>query len=117
MAGSGFNSNALIFGGFMGMIDVFMLGMLKAIHLGWIKSAFMILPTIVYAIQPWVFLSSLNYESMTVMNLLWDVLSDLFVTISGVFFFKEKITRAQTIGIGFAIMAVFLLTCGDACGF
>jgi multidrug transporter EmrE-like cation transporter len=108
---------AILYGTYMATIDVFMLSMLKAINLGWLKHSFIILPTIIYALQPWIFLSSLNFGSLTVMNLLWDVMSDVLVTLTGIFFFKETITRAQTIGIGFAIVAVFLLTCGDACGF
>lgn len=114
--GNAFNMKAILYGTYMATIDVFMLGMLKAINLGWIKQSFIFLPTIIYAMQPWIFLRSLNFESLTVMNLLWDVMSDVLVTITGIFFFKETITRAQMIGVGFAMVAIFLLTCGDACG-
>lgn len=105
----------LVYGTYMATVDVFMLGILKAIHLGWISKVFLFLPTLIYAMQPWVFLSALKYESLTVMNLLWDVISDLMVTGTGLYFFNETITRTQMIGVGFAIIAVFLLTCGDAC--
>lgn len=105
----------LVYGTYMATVDVFMLGLLKAIHLGWISKMFLFLPTLIYAMQPWVFLSALKYESLTVMNLLWDVISDLMVTGTGLYFFNETITRTQMIGVGFAIIAVFLLTCGDAC--
>ena len=105
----------LIYGTYMASIDVFMLGILKAIHLGWINKVSIFLPTILYSMQPWVFLSSLNYESMTVMNLLWDVMSDVLVTGTGLFFFKEQLTRVKTVGIFFALIAVFLLTCDDMC--
>lgn len=105
----------LIYGTYMATVDVFMLGLLKAIHLGWINKVFLFLPTLIYAMQPWVFLTSLKFESLTVMNLLWDVLSDLMVTGTGLFFFKETITTTQMVGVGFALIAVVLLTCGDAC--
>lgn len=113
--GEMFRVKPLIYGTFMATIDVFMLGMLKAINLGWVSKSLMFLPTIIYAMQPWVFLSSLQFESMTIMNLLWDVLSDLLVTASGLYFFKEKITKTQMIGVAFAMCAIFLLTCGDIC--
>ena len=105
----------IVYGTYMASIDVFMLSMLKAISLGWIGKAALILPMAIYAFQPVIFLTSLKYESMVVMNLLWDVLSDVLVTFTGLYFFQEKITRTKMIGIGFAIIAVFLLTWGDIC--
>jgi multidrug transporter EmrE-like cation transporter len=106
----------LVYGTYMAKVDVFMFSLLKAINLGWINKAAIFLPTLIYAMQPWVFLSALKYESMTVMNLLWDVMSDVLVTFTGLFFFKETLTRTKMIGVGFAFVAVFLLTCGDFCG-
>lgn len=105
----------LIYGTYMATVDVFMLSLLKAIHLGWISNVFLFLPTLIYAMQPWVFLSSLKYENMTVMNLLWDVMSDLMVTGTGLFVFNETISRTQMMGVGFALVAIVLLTCGDLC--
>ena len=105
----------LIYGTYMATIDVVMLSILKAISLGWVQKGMLLLPMAIYAFQPVVFLASLKYESMIVMNLLWDVLSDVLVTFTGLYFFKEQITRTKMIGIGFAIVAVFLLTCGDLC--
>jgi len=111
------NVTPLVYGTYMASVDVFMLGLLKAIHLGWISKIAIFLPTLLYAMQPWVFLSSLKYESLTVMNLLWDVISDLFVTATGIYFFNEKLKTSQMFGIAFGLVAVFFLTCGDFCGF
>ena len=61
-----------MYGTYMAGIDVFMLSLLKAINLGWVNKTLIFLPTVIYAMQPWIFLSSLKFESMTVMNLLWD---------------------------------------------
>jgi multidrug transporter EmrE-like cation transporter len=97
----------------MATVDVFMLGMLKAINLGWISKSLIFLPTLIYAMQPWVFLTSLNYESLTVMNLLWDVLSDVFVTLEGLYFFKEKLSRTKMLGVGLSLISVFLLSAKD----
>jgi multidrug transporter EmrE-like cation transporter len=49
------------------------------------------------------------------MNLMWDVLSDVLVTGTGVFLFKEKIGRTKMIGIGFAILAVIFMNCNEFC--
>lgn len=100
----------LVYGTYMATVDVFMLGLLKAINLGWVNSALIFLPTIIYAMQPWVFLASLKFESLTVMNLLWDVISDVFVTGMGLFFFKEQITRTKLLGVGLSFITILLLT-------
>lgn len=65
---------------------------------------------LVYSLQPLIFLQSLKYESMTVMNMMWDVMSDIYVTIIGIFYFKEKISYLKRIGLSFAFIAVFLLS-------
>ena len=105
----------LIYGSYMATLDVFMLGIIKSISEKRLDNIFMILPTIIYSFQPWLFLRSLKYESMTVMNLMWDVLSDVLVSGMGILYFKEKISRTKMIGIGFAITAVILMNCGDFC--
>ncbi len=70
------------------------------------------LPTILYAFQPFIFLFGLKHTSMTVLNLLWDILSDIMVTASGIFYFKEKLSMKKYIGIAFGLLAVMFLT-GD----
>lgn len=100
----------LVYGSYMATVDVFMLGILKAISLGWIGKMFILLPTFIYALQPWVFLSSLKFESLTVMNLLWDVLSDVMVTFMGLYFFQEKLSRTKMLGVLLSMVSIFLLT-------
>jgi len=105
---------ALIYGTGMALIDVVQLGILKALHSGMLKNfAWMALPTFAYALQPWLFLKALDHTSMTVMNLLWDVISDIFVTASGLFFFKERLSFKKHLGVMFAMMATFLLGSSD----
>jgi multidrug transporter EmrE-like cation transporter len=112
-----FNLQPIVYGTYMATVDVFMLGILKAINLGWMNKVFIFLPTLLYSMQPWVFLASLKFEGLTVMNLMWDVMSDVLVTFMGLFFFQEKLKPSQLIGLFFAFGAIFFLTCGEACGF
>ncbi len=65
---------------------------------------------LIYSLQPLIFLQSLQFESMTVMNMLWDVMSDIYVTLIGIFYFREKISHIKMIGLSFAFIAVFLLS-------
>jgi len=78
----------LVYGLCMALIDVFSLSVLKGIHLGLMSKTLRFLAVIVYGMQPLIFLASLNFETLTVMNLLWDVMSDVLVSIVGLYFFK-----------------------------
>ena len=102
----------LLLGGSMAVIDVIILSLLKLISIGSIKNMlWMIIPTIVYSIQPWIFLKSLQFESLTVMNLLWDMMSDVLVTIVGLFLFKEQLTIRKLCGVGLSFISIYLLCC------
>ena len=104
----------ITFGFVMASLDVFMLGIIKTVSKDQAKFLrWMILPTIMYAIQPWIFLGSLQFESMIVMNLMWDLLSDILVTMSGFLFFKENIGPFKKVGVIFSILALFLMSIGD----
>ena len=94
----------------MALIDVFMLGILKAMNLGWLNKNLMILPTLTYAMQPWIFAQSLKVESLVVMNLLWDVISDVLVTIAGLYFFKETLSSRKMLGVLLSFISILLLT-------
>ncbi len=74
------------------------------------NKAWLGLPTLLYAFQPLIFYFGLSHTSMTVLNLLWDVLSDVLVTASGLFYFKEKMSMKKYIGITFGLLAVLFLT-------
>jgi multidrug transporter EmrE-like cation transporter len=99
----------IIYGTAMAGIDVLSFGLLKAIHLQWISPYFFAIPVFIYACQPILFLKSLNYEGMAVMNLIWDLLSGVLVSILGLYLFQEKITRKKLIGIILSIVAIYLL--------
>jgi multidrug transporter EmrE-like cation transporter len=106
-----FNVPVILFGLAMASLDGIILSLLKAINLGWLNAArWMIIPTVAYAVQPWIFLQSLRLESLTVMNLLWDVLSDVIVTLIGLFYFGEKLSWSKKLGVVLSLFSVFLLT-------
>ena len=97
----------------MATIDVFTLSAIKIIGTKAKYLKWMIVPTIVYAIQPWIFLSSLKFQTMTVMNLTWDLMSDLLVTAVGLFYFGEKLGPIKTLGVCTALLSIALLAYDD----
>ena len=104
----------IAYGGLMAGIDVFMLGLIKTVSgnpsrfLKW-----MVLPTVIYALQPWIFLSSLRFESLIVMNLMWDLISDVLVTATGFLYFKERIGPYRTLGVILSFISIVLMSLQD----
>jgi multidrug transporter EmrE-like cation transporter len=99
----------------MALFDVGMMSIIKSYSIGSLKSIkWMIIPTIAYAIQPWIFLQSLSFSSMIAMNLLWDLISDVLVTANGYFIYKEELSRTRMIGVGLSIISMYLLSCKDS---
>ena len=91
-------------------LDAISLSILKAVNLGILaKFIWMPIAFVIFAIQPAFFYKALAYESLTVVNLLWDVLSGVFITIIGIMVFKEKINNYQKIGIAGALVSLILL--------
>lgn len=104
----------LAFATVMATFDVFMLGLVKSISKDQAKLIrWMIIPTIAYAVQPWLFLASMKFESLIVMNLLWDLISDVLVTLLGFFYFKENIGPYKTIGLILSFFAMVLMSMTD----
>lgn len=109
-----FNLNALSYGGMMAFVDAAVLSTLKAFQLGWLQSRSIIaVAMLVYSFQPIIFLKGLTNSSLTVMNLLWDVMSDVIVTAVGLFYFSEKLTKLKKMGVLLSFLSIILLTWKD----
>ncbi len=95
----------------MAFIDTFVLSGLKKYSTGEHTYGIAVpIGMLAYSLQPLLFLQSLRYESMTVMNILWDIMSDLSVTFIGLFYFKERLTTLKMLGLSFAFVAIVLLS-------
>jgi multidrug transporter EmrE-like cation transporter len=51
---------------------------------------------------------------MIVMNLLWDLISDVLVTANGLLYFKETLSQKKFIGVIFSLIGIYLLSCEKA---
>ena len=108
-----FNTIPFVFAAAMASIDSTMLTLIKYIstqkqHIGWL-----IIPMIVYSLQPVLFYLSMEYETLTVMNLLWDVISDVVITMIGLFVFKETIGPYKKAGVIFSFISIILMSLND----
>jgi len=109
-----FDLTSLGYGGIMALIDAFVLSSLKAYNLGWIEwRGILLIAMVIYACQPLLFLESLNSSSLTIMNLLWDVMSDVLVTAIGLYYFSEKLSNMKKTGVILSMISIVLLTWKD----
>lgn len=104
----------ILFGFLMASIDVISLSILKYFSMGVIKNTIWLIPAVViYSFQPIIFLKSLSYEGLVVMNLIWDLSSDILVTILGLFWFHERLPSAKLWGVIFAFLSLALFATGE----
>lgn len=104
----------ILFGIAMASLDVLMMSLGKLSAIGKIApTKALSLATLAYAFEPYIFFKSLKYESLTVMNLIWDLTSDIIVTLVGVFYFKESIKGLRWLAILFALFSLGLFAYTD----
>jgi len=98
----------------MAAIDAIVMPLLKAKKLGMLTGNWVFpFSSILYAIFPFIFYKSLSTNSMTVMNLLRDIISDVLVAAIGIFVFGETLSSLQWLGMILAILGITLLGCCD----
>jgi drug/metabolite transporter (DMT)-like permease len=99
----------VVFGVVMALADVVMMFTAKFVHLKQVSySVGLTVATAVYAIEPYLLFRSMNYESMTVMNLIWDLASDVLVTLGGLFVFGETIKGLRWLAILLSFISLLL---------
>ena len=103
------NMEALAYGVGMGSVDAIIFPIVKYVSLG-LDPIWMIIPMIVYAFEPFILLKSLQKETLTVMNLIWDLSSCVLVTMIGLFYFNEKLSSTKLIGVLLSVISIALLT-------
>jgi multidrug transporter EmrE-like cation transporter len=109
-----FSMLPIFFGTLMAVLDIFMMSSVKLIKTGSLTYTFGLpFATIVYALQPYVFLKALNYENMTVVNLIWNLMSDVIVTLQGVFIFGESIAGLRWLAVSMSIVSLILFAYTD----
>ena len=97
----------ILFGIVMALIDINMMGTLKFVDQG--KLAYAIglpIAILLYAFQPYVFLKAMSHSNMLTTNLIWNLASNIMVTLLGVLFFKEKIKGLKWLAICLSLFSL-----------
>ena len=104
----------IFFGLVMALIDITMMGTLKFVDQG--KLAYNVgfpIATLLYAFEPYVFLKAMAHSNMLTTNLIWNLASNILVTLLGVFFFKEKIKGLKWLAIGLSLFSLGIFAYSD----
>jgi len=106
----GFNTLPILFGTCMAIVDIFMMSVTKMVSIGSISTTVGIpLAISLYAMEPLIFLKAMKYEGMVVTNLVWNLMSNIIVTLQGVLVFGESIKGLRWLGICMSLLSLGLL--------
>jgi len=108
-----FNTLPIVFGTVMAIIDVVMMSGTKMIHEKTLSSVWTPALILLYSAEPLVFLKSLNHGEMVIMNLIWDLCSDILVTLQGVLVFGETIKGLKLLGVCLSLISLALMSYTD----
>ncbi len=98
----------------MSIIDVIMMGSVKQLFMNGTLWSIRIIPFIVlYALQVPLFGVAMSFTGIAVMNLMWDLISNILVTATGLLWFGESVGRYKRAGIVFAFIALTLLSISE----
>ena len=103
--------DVLGYGSMLAFTDILMEPITKLVSINALPIAWMIVPTLGYAINPWIFLRALSVEGIAIMNLVWNLISNVLITGIGIYAFKEVMTPTKWMGIGLSFAAMYFLTC------
>jgi multidrug transporter EmrE-like cation transporter len=88
--------------------DIINMSITKKINLNELSSNWLYFTYLLYGFQMIIFYYGIKITPMSVLNLTWNLLSNIVIMIIGIYYFKENITHLETWGILFALFALFL---------
>jgi len=94
----------------MAGIDVLAFSTIKKVSEGAFAPIFTFLATGLYSLQPLILLKAMPFESVAVMNILWNLISCVVVTLVSIWFLGETISTLKMYGIILGIVSLFLFT-------
>lgn len=104
----------LAIGVVLALIDSTVLPIVKKVHTGELDQSYMLIAMAIYGFAPLIFLMGLRYASLTVMNITWDLASDIMVTFIGLVVLREGIGVRSAFGLAFGIIAIILFLMDDS---
>jgi uncharacterized membrane protein len=98
----------LIIGIILAVLDTFSLPMAKLAYFN-NNLLYLIIGIIVSSTQLLIFYKAMSYSSMVILNLTWDLLSDILVTLYGLFILKEILPTKKLFGIMLSLISLGIM--------
>ena len=97
----------------LAMNDVISFGIAKLIYLEIFSINSLAIPIILYGFQLPIFYYGLKFSSMKLLNVSWNLISNILVSSIGFFYFKEKVNNIEIVGFIFAFLSIICFAYGD----
>jgi uncharacterized membrane protein len=95
------------------MNDVISFGISKLTYLKIFSINWLVIPIILYGFQLPIFYYGLQFSSMKLLNISWNLMSIILVSSIGFFYFKEKVNTIEIVGFIFAFLSIACFTYDD----
>lgn len=105
------NLIGLLVGFILSMSDALGLSIIKDLSIGrFTNNLWMIIPTLIYGLAPLIAYIGIKHSSITIINIIWDMSSDIVITLIALFIFREHLSKVKMVALFMAFIALFLLT-------
>jgi hypothetical protein len=106
------STTPLFYGTVLAIIDVIVFSALelKSQSLFPVSSLILPLAFALYGSQALIFYKSLQYSNMIIVNMIWNVLSNVLVVIFGLYYFNFHLTAKEISGLVLGFISIFLLS-------
>lgn len=101
-------NNGLFYSLILASNDVINMSIVKNISIGLLTQNWLYIAYILYGFQMIIFSKGIQFTGMSILNLTWNLISNIVITLIGLYYFKENVKHLEILGILFAIFALFL---------
>jgi multidrug transporter EmrE-like cation transporter len=98
----------LIMGTVLALLDAVSLPLFKTAYIA-NNNYYLFAGIMLSLVQTLMFYYSIQFSTLVVMNLLWDLLSGVSVTLVGIFIFRENMSITKLLGIALSFVSIYLL--------
>lgn len=102
--------SGILLGLLLASIDIICFGFCKYIFINKLSLVYLILPSILYGFQIFLFYYGLSTNTVSILNIIWNVFSSLCVALLGILYFGEVLTNIQRIGVILGIGSILLFS-------
>jgi len=94
----------------MSIVDAVSFSIIKHVSKHALPSGLTVLAMVLYALQPLILLQAMPIETVAVMNILWNLISSVVVTLVSIFVLRETIGMYKMVGVVAGIVSLGLCT-------